>query len=113
MKANPLFLYDRRVRDRLIQDDRFGLAIETSTKCSIEIASVWSAWGMACLKNGHFKDAREKFQTCFKVKIILPQLLKLYPYLIKYIYFLDGLSFDFLSVERCSLVVNFSWTFRP
>ena len=54
----------RRVRDRLIQDDRFLLAMEVSTKCQLDASAVWSAWGMMALKSGDFQTAREKFIRC-------------------------------------------------
>lgn len=57
----------RRVRDRLIQDDRLYLAMEVSTKCQLDASAVWSAWGMMALKSGDFKMAREKFARCFQV----------------------------------------------
>eukprot|EP00118_Oscarella_pearsei_P023925 m.293467 g.293467 ORF g.293467 m.293467 type:complete len:1642 (+) comp40739_c0_seq1:3926-8851(+) len=55
----------RRLRDSLLVDDRFVLAREVSTKCSIDPHTVWSAWGMACLKAGDFVKARERFSHCF------------------------------------------------
>ena len=61
-----LFLF-RRVRDRLIADDQFKLAMEVSMKCQLETAGVWTAWGMACIKAGEFLSAREKFRHCLKV----------------------------------------------
>ena len=61
----------RRVRDRLIQDDRFSLAMEVSTKCQLDSGAVWSAWGLALLKCGEFSDARTKLQKCFKVRKLL------------------------------------------
>lgn len=57
----------RRVRDKLIQDDRFSLAMEVSTKCQLDASAVWSAWGMMALKSGDFKTARAKFIRCFQV----------------------------------------------
>lgn len=57
----------RRVRDRLIKDDRFGLAMEVSTKCQLDTGAVWSAWGMACLRSGDFTEAKSKFKHCFQV----------------------------------------------
>ena len=61
----------RRVRDRLIQDDRFYLAMEVSTKCQLDASAVWSAWGMMALKSGDFKMAREKFTRCFQVSNVM------------------------------------------
>ena len=60
----------RRVRDRLIEDDRFGLAMEVSTKCQLDTGAVWAAWGMACLQCGDFTGARSKFRHCFQVSYI-------------------------------------------
>ncbi len=57
----------RRVRDQLIKDDRFGLAMEVSTKCQLDTGTVWSAWGMACLKSGDFAEAKSKLKHCFQV----------------------------------------------
>ena len=59
----------RRVRDKLIKADRFGLAMEVSTKCQLDTSAVWSAWGMACLKSGEFPEARSKLKHCFQVRI--------------------------------------------
>lgn len=59
----------RRVRDKLIQDDRFSLAMEVSTKCQLDASAVWSAWGMMALKSGDFKTARAKFIRCFQVRV--------------------------------------------
>ena len=59
----------RRIRDRLIQDDRFRLAMEVSTKCQLDTSTVWSAWGMAYLKSGQFAAARSKLKHCFQVSL--------------------------------------------
>lgn len=61
----------RRIRDQLLQDDRFSLAKEISTKCNLDTLSVWASWGMALLRVGDFEKAREKLKLCFLVcKII-------------------------------------------
>ncbi|CAH1802978.1 unnamed protein product, partial [Owenia fusiformis] len=57
----------RRMRDKLIEDERLSLAMEVSTKCGLEPMGVWVAWGTACLTAGDFKGAREKFAKCLKV----------------------------------------------
>ena len=57
----------RRIRDQLLQDDRFSLAMEISTKCNLDTLSVWASWGMAWLKVGDFEKAREKLKLCFLV----------------------------------------------
>lgn len=61
----------RRVRDRLVQDDRFKLAMEVSTKCQLDTGAVLAAWGVACLKAGNFVEARSKFKNCFQVSTIV------------------------------------------
>lgn len=50
--------------------------MEVSTKCQVDISSVWAAWGMACLKTGDFKAAKEKFHTCFKVQYMPQETLQ-------------------------------------
>ncbi|CAI8002630.1 Zinc finger FYVE domain-containing protein 26, partial [Geodia barretti] len=57
----------RRVRDRLVQEDQFELAMEVSTKCQLDTSVVWSAWGVACLRCGELAKAREKFRHCFQM----------------------------------------------
>lgn len=57
----------RRVRDRLVQEDQFEMAMEVSTKCQLDTSVVWSAWGMACLRCGQLDKAREKLKHCFQV----------------------------------------------
>ncbi|XP_019625924.1 PREDICTED: zinc finger FYVE domain-containing protein 26-like [Branchiostoma belcheri] len=56
----------RRLRDRLIEDERLDLAMDFSTKCGLDSAGVWAAWGMAYLRTGNFQAAREKFSRCLK-----------------------------------------------
>jgi zinc finger FYVE domain-containing protein 26 len=51
----------------LIKNERLGLAVEVSTKCGLDPAGVWAAWGMNCLNSGDFTTAREKFSRCLKV----------------------------------------------
>ncbi|GFO26040.1 Zinc finger fyve domain-containing protein 26 [Plakobranchus ocellatus] len=56
----------RRLRDKLIADERLSLAMEVSTKCGIDPTGVWSAMGFACLQLGDFTGARDKFFHCLK-----------------------------------------------
>ncbi|XP_062609221.1 zinc finger FYVE domain-containing protein 26-like [Saccostrea cucullata] len=58
--------YVTRMRDKLIQVERLHLAVEVSTKCGLDPAGVWAAWGMNCLLDGDFPSAREKFSRCLK-----------------------------------------------
>ncbi|XP_078714419.1 zinc finger FYVE domain-containing protein 26 isoform X2 [Lampetra fluviatilis] len=55
-----------RLRDQLIQDERYLLAIEVSTKCGLDTSGVWSFWGMACMRAGCLSSAREKFSRCMR-----------------------------------------------
>lgn len=56
----------RRLRDKLIRDERLSLALEVCTKCGVEATGVWQAWGRACLHSGDFTAARDKFAHCLK-----------------------------------------------
>ncbi|CAL1527591.1 unnamed protein product [Lymnaea stagnalis] len=57
----------RRLRDKLISDERLSLAMEVSTKCGIDPTGVWAAMGFSCLHLGDFQGARDKFAHCLKV----------------------------------------------
>ena len=69
----------RRVRDRLVQEDQFELAMEVSTKCQLDTGVVWSAWGVACLRCGELERAREKFKHCFQVSLSLTHTHPTFP----------------------------------
>ena len=56
----------RRFRNRLLEEERNELAMNLSTKCGLDSATVWAAWGLAELKRGNFKEARNKFEKCMK-----------------------------------------------
>ncbi|XP_018333319.1 zinc finger FYVE domain-containing protein 26 homolog isoform X2 [Agrilus planipennis] len=55
----------RRLRDKLLEDEQWNLALEVSTKAGLDNTGVFAAWGKSCLKAGSLKIAREKFQRCF------------------------------------------------
>uniref|UniRef100_A0A8C4WVC4 Zinc finger FYVE domain-containing protein 26 n=1 Tax=Eptatretus burgeri TaxID=7764 RepID=A0A8C4WVC4_EPTBU len=63
-----------RLRDRLIEDEHYQLAVEVSTKSGLDRGGVWSAWGMACLKAGLFTEAWEKFSRCLRPPLDQNQL---------------------------------------
>ena len=42
----------RRLRDWLIEEDKFSLAMQVATKCRLDSFDVWSAWGMSLLRLG-------------------------------------------------------------
>lgn len=56
----------RRLRDRLIRDERLHLALEVCLKCGVDAAGVWLARGRACLQIGDFAAARDKFAHILK-----------------------------------------------
>ena len=55
------------MRDWLIGEERWSVAMEISTKCGLDPTGVWSAWGLSCLKISDYRNAREKFAKCLKV----------------------------------------------
>ncbi|EDV28816.1 uncharacterized protein TRIADDRAFT_52065 [Trichoplax adhaerens] len=56
----------RRLRDQLLEDERYSLALEVSTKYGLDTQGVCFVWAKFCLKSGDFESAREKFSRCFK-----------------------------------------------
>lgn len=56
----------RHLRDRLVEEEHWLLAMEVSTKSGLERTGVWAAWGKACLRAGCWKEAREKFSHCLE-----------------------------------------------
>ncbi|GBM82852.1 Zinc finger FYVE domain-containing protein 26 [Araneus ventricosus] len=57
----------RKLRDKLLEEERMYLALEISTKFNLDKTGVWSTWGLFCLKAGDWTTARQKFQQCLKV----------------------------------------------
>ncbi|XP_072751238.1 uncharacterized protein Sptz isoform X2 [Anoplolepis gracilipes] len=55
----------RKLRDLLSEKEQWILALDVSTKAGLDTQGVWAAWGKACLKVGHWDQAREKFHHCF------------------------------------------------
>ncbi|XP_021918501.1 uncharacterized protein LOC110829239 isoform X4 [Zootermopsis nevadensis] len=56
----------RRLRDRLVEEELWMLAMEVSTKSGLERTGVWAAWGKACLRAGCWDEARDKFSHCLE-----------------------------------------------
>lgn len=56
----------RRLRDRLIEDDKMDLALQVALKCNLDTFDVWSSWGRAKLSLGQYEDARTKFERCLQ-----------------------------------------------
>ncbi|CAM8967442.1 unnamed protein product [Rhodiola kirilowii] len=70
-----------RLRDRLIVDERYSMAVYTCKKCKIDSFLVWNAWGHALVRMEHFAQARVKFKQVFnclrREKIMLQLFLRL------------------------------------
>ncbi len=56
----------RRVRNRLLEEERHELAMNFSTKCGLDTQSVWASWGLIELRRGNYAEARRKFDKCLK-----------------------------------------------
>ncbi len=56
----------RRIRNRLLEEERHELAMNFSTKCGLDTQSVWASWGLIELRRGNYKEARNKFEKCLK-----------------------------------------------
>ena len=56
----------RRIRNRLLEEERHELAMNFSTKCGLDTQSVWASWGLIELRRGNYKEARNKFEKCIK-----------------------------------------------
>lgn len=56
----------RRLRDKLLEQEQWALALEISTKVGLDKTGIFAAWGKSCLRAGCLKLAREKFQYCLE-----------------------------------------------
>ncbi|XP_068653631.1 uncharacterized protein [Aristolochia californica] len=56
-----------RLRDRLIEDERYSMAVYTCKKCKIDAFSVWNAWGHALIRMEHYAQARVKFKQALQL----------------------------------------------
>ena len=56
----------RRIRNRLLEEERHELAMNLSTKCGLDTQTVWASWGLIELRRGNYKEARNKFEKCLK-----------------------------------------------
>ncbi|KAL6615484.1 hypothetical protein ACP70R_037754 [Stipagrostis hirtigluma subsp. patula] len=50
------------LRDRLVSDERYSMAVYTCKKCKIDAFPVWLAWGHALVRMEHYAQARVKFK---------------------------------------------------
>ncbi|BBN06274.1 zinc finger FYVE domain-containing protein 26 [Marchantia polymorpha subsp. ruderalis] len=56
-----------KLRDRLIKDERYTMAVHTCTKCKIDALPVWQAWGHALLRMERYPQARAKFSQALRL----------------------------------------------
>lgn len=56
----------RKIRNRLLEEERYELAMNLSTKCGLDTQTVWASWGLVELKRSNYKEARNKFEKCLK-----------------------------------------------
>jgi zinc finger FYVE domain-containing protein 26 len=56
----------RRIRNRLLEEERHDLAMNLSTKCGLDTQTVWASWGLIELRRGNYKEARTKFEKCMR-----------------------------------------------
>ncbi|XP_065850998.1 uncharacterized protein [Euphorbia lathyris] len=55
------------LRDRLIYEERYSMAVYTCKKCKIEVFPVWKAWGHALIRMEHYAQARVKFKQALQL----------------------------------------------
>ncbi|VVB09017.1 unnamed protein product [Arabis nemorensis] len=56
------------LRDRLISDERYSMAVYMCKKCKVDVFPVWKAWGLALLRMERYAQARVKFKQAFQLK---------------------------------------------
>lgn len=54
------------LRDRLVDDERYSMAVYTCKKCKIDAFPVWVAWGHALVRMEHYAQARVKFKQALQ-----------------------------------------------
>ncbi|KAL5558300.1 hypothetical protein UlMin_034511 [Ulmus minor] len=55
------------LRNRLIAEERYSMAVYTCKKCKIDVVPVWTAWGHALLRMEHYAQARVKFKQALQL----------------------------------------------
>ncbi|KAJ0232457.1 Zinc finger FYVE domain protein [Hirschfeldia incana] len=61
-------LSSESLRDRLVSDERYSMAVYMCKKCKIDVFPVWKAWGLALLRMERYAQARVKFKQAFQLK---------------------------------------------
>ncbi|TVU34358.1 hypothetical protein EJB05_16190, partial [Eragrostis curvula] len=54
------------LRDRLVNDERYSMAVYTCKKCKIDAFPVWVAWGHALVRTERYAQARVKFKQALQ-----------------------------------------------
>ncbi|KZV53912.1 hypothetical protein F511_23677 [Dorcoceras hygrometricum] len=55
------------LRDRLINEERYSMAVYTCKKCKIDVFPVWNSWGHALIRTEHYAQARVKFKQALQL----------------------------------------------
>ncbi|CAH9122192.1 unnamed protein product [Cuscuta epithymum] len=55
------------LRNRLILEEKYSMAVYASKKCKIDVFPVWNAWGHALLRMEHYAQARVKFKQALQL----------------------------------------------
>ncbi|KAF8115499.1 hypothetical protein N665_0026s0044 [Sinapis alba] len=61
-------LSSESLRNRLVSDERYSMAVYMCKKCKIDVFPVWKAWGLALLRMERYAQARVKFKQAFQLK---------------------------------------------
>ncbi|XP_031125569.1 uncharacterized protein LOC116027922 [Ipomoea triloba] len=56
-----------RLRNRLILDEKYSMAVYAAKKCKIDVFPVWNSWGHALIRMEHYAQARVKFKQAFQL----------------------------------------------
>eukprot|EP00029_Vermamoeba_vermiformis_P001872 TRINITY_DN1209_c0_g1_i2.p1 TRINITY_DN1209_c0_g1~~TRINITY_DN1209_c0_g1_i2.p1 ORF type:complete len:998 (-),score=312.73 TRINITY_DN1209_c0_g1_i2:110-3103(-) len=54
----------RKLRDKLIVEEKFEVARDVAVICGVEVDVVWVAWGLHRLRAGQYSAARDAFALC-------------------------------------------------
>lgn len=55
----------QKLQERLLEMERFELAIDIAKKYGLDSSSIWKTWALICLKHFQFSEARRKFTRYF------------------------------------------------
>ncbi|KAJ6217183.1 hypothetical protein RDWZM_008340 [Blomia tropicalis] len=55
----------QKLQEKLLEMERFELAVDIAKKYGLDSSSIWKTWATICLKHFQFVDARRKFSRYF------------------------------------------------